>query len=257
VVFGAVVFMSLWLLAIVGAAVGVSPALRQGLVVVGLSTIPLAAAVAILRYRLYDIDAIVNRTLVYVPLTAILAGVYIAITGLFRALLTEETGATSDAAIAFTTVVVVAMLTPVKNYLQEHVDRRFKQAADPAGDLQRFAEQTREAVSVLDSDQFVRRFIERTVTIMKASGATVRIEDAGRQRVFSLGELDGRRAMVLTLCHEGTDIGFCYVGYRASGRPYTDDERAALEASMDTLAYIVSLTAGRQVPRERSELVSS
>jgi hypothetical protein len=258
VVFSAVLFLALWLLAIGGAAAGVNPAVRQALVVVGLSTIPVAAAVAILRYRLYDIDWILNRTLVYIPLSAFLAGVYIAVTGLFRALLTEETGASSDAAIAFTTIVVVAMLTPVKNYLQEHVDRGFKQAADPARDLHRFAEQTREAVSVLDTDQLVRRFLERTVAIMEASGATVSLGTGAQRRVVSLGEVDGAQAMTLTICHDdGTDIGVCYVGYRASGRPYTQEERAALEESMDVLAYIVEITTRQRAADGELELVPS
>jgi hypothetical protein len=65
--------------------------------------------VAVLRYRLYDIDWIINRTLVYFPLTAILAGMYIAMTGVMRAVLVEGPG--SDATVALTTVIVVAMPT--------------------------------------------------------------------------------------------------------------------------------------------------
>jgi hypothetical protein len=88
--------------------------------------LPVAAAVAILRHRLYDIDLILNRALVYIPLTAILAGSYTAGVALFQRLFTAVTGDKSDGAVVITTLVLAAMFTPIKNWLQAFVDRRFK-----------------------------------------------------------------------------------------------------------------------------------
>jgi hypothetical protein len=80
-----------------------------------------SAGTAILRYRLYDIDLIINRTLVYGPLTAILAGAYIACIQLFRVIFTAATGQTSDAAVVLTTLAVAAAFTPIR---RKHTIRR-------------------------------------------------------------------------------------------------------------------------------------
>ena len=91
--------------------------------------LPIAAAVAILRHRLYDIDLILNRALVYIPLSAILAGMYTAGVALFQRLFTAVTGDKSDGAVVMATLVLAALFTPIKNWLQSFVDRRFKPVA--------------------------------------------------------------------------------------------------------------------------------
>jgi hypothetical protein len=91
--------------------------------------LPIAAAVAVLRHRLYDIDLIINRALVYIPLTGILGGLYTAGVALFQRLFVALTGDRSDAAIIVTTLVLASMFTPIRNWLQAMVDRRFKPAS--------------------------------------------------------------------------------------------------------------------------------
>lgn len=89
-----------------------------------LSFIPVGIGVAVLRHRLYDIDVIVNRALVYTGLTAVLALTYLAIIfGLQQALspVTEE----SDLAIAASTLAVAALFGPVRRGIQNFIDRRF------------------------------------------------------------------------------------------------------------------------------------
>jgi hypothetical protein len=94
--------------------------------------LPIAAAVAILHHRLYDIDLILNRALVYIPLTAILAGTYAAGVALFQRLFVAVTGDKSDGAVVITTLVLAGLFTPVRNGLQNFVDRRFKPGTAPA-----------------------------------------------------------------------------------------------------------------------------
>lgn len=95
--------------------------------IVAFSLIPVAIGIAILRYRLYDIDRIINRAFVYVPMTAIVAGIYTASIALSQRVL-AATGQNSDMAIVLTTLVVVVVFTPIKNAVQATVDRRFKEA---------------------------------------------------------------------------------------------------------------------------------
>jgi hypothetical protein len=88
---------------------------------------PLSAAVAILRYRLYDIDLLIKRTLVYGSLTMALGVVYVASVLLSQQMLRGFTGG-SDIAVAGSTLLVVALFQPIRTRVQEVVDRRFYRA---------------------------------------------------------------------------------------------------------------------------------
>jgi hypothetical protein len=89
--------------------------------------IPVAAGVAILRYRLYDIDVVINRTLVYGSLTAILGVVYfggVATTqATFRALTDQQQP--PQLAIVVSTLVIAALFNPLRRGIQSFIDRRF------------------------------------------------------------------------------------------------------------------------------------
>lgn len=88
----------------------------------------LAILIAVSRYRLYQIDQIINRTVVFGALSAILAGVYTASITLSQRLFVAVTGERSDAAIVLTTLIVAATFTPMKTRLQAAVDARMKPA---------------------------------------------------------------------------------------------------------------------------------
>jgi len=92
-----------------------------------------AFGVAILRYRLYDIDLVINRTFVYGALTAILAGLYTASITLSQRAFMALTGERSDAAIVITTLVVAATFTPIKQRLERVASRRFAVAGTAPG----------------------------------------------------------------------------------------------------------------------------
>jgi hypothetical protein len=86
--------------------------------------IPIATGIAILRYRLYDIDVVINRTLVYGSLTAALVATYVVSILLLRVVLSPLTGQ-SDLAVAGSTLVVAAVFRPARARIQQWVDRRF------------------------------------------------------------------------------------------------------------------------------------
>lgn len=87
--------------------------------------LPMSFAVAILRYRLYDIDVLINRTLVYGSLTISLAVVYVGGVIALEALTRTVTGQRSDVAIAVVTLIVAALFNPWRRELQAFIDRRF------------------------------------------------------------------------------------------------------------------------------------
>jgi hypothetical protein len=98
-----------------------------------IATVPIAAGIAVMRYRLYDIDLIIRRTVVYGALTAALAAVYLGgvvlLQGIFRALAGQE----SDLAIVVSTLAVAALFQPLRRRLQSTIDRRFYRRAYDAG----------------------------------------------------------------------------------------------------------------------------
>ena len=95
-----------------------------------LYVLPVGIAVAILRHRLYDIDALISRTFVYGSLTAILAGLYTASIRLFNALFVGATGERSEEALVITTLILAATFTPIKRRLEGLVERRFRGPAE-------------------------------------------------------------------------------------------------------------------------------
>jgi hypothetical protein len=95
------------------------------LLAVGFVGTPIAVGIAISRYRLYDIDLLINRTLVYGALTAMLALVYFGDVVLFQAAFRALTGQESQLAIVASTLAIAALFNPLRRRLKAFIDRRF------------------------------------------------------------------------------------------------------------------------------------
>jgi hypothetical protein len=116
--------------------------------IVALVSVPGSAAIAILRYRLYDIDVLINRTLVYAAVSAVLVATYAAAVLLLQATLRPFTGG-SDLAVAVSTLVVVALFQPIRRRVQDVVDRRFYRSRyDAARTLDAFTARLRDDVEL-------------------------------------------------------------------------------------------------------------
>ena len=105
-------------------SLGINSDLWEAGIAIGFSALPLAIGVGILRYRLYDIDRIVSRTVSYGIVTALLAGAY---AGLVL-LATRELRFSSEVAVAVSTLAAAAAFNPVRRRVQHLVDRRFNRA---------------------------------------------------------------------------------------------------------------------------------
>ena len=90
--------------------------------------IPVAAAIAVLRYRLYDIDRIISRTVSYTVVSGLLASVFVGLVLGLQALLAPFAGGGGSVAVAASTLVVFAIFAPVRRRIRHVVDRRFDRA---------------------------------------------------------------------------------------------------------------------------------
>jgi hypothetical protein len=88
-------------------------------------SIPIATGIAILRYRLYDIDILINRTLVYGSLTAMLVSLYFGGIVVLQRVFVALTGQQSTLAVVASTLLIAALFTPLRRRIQGFIDRRF------------------------------------------------------------------------------------------------------------------------------------
>ena len=123
--------------------------LRQAFLVVAFGALPVCLGVAVLKYRLYELDRIISRVVSYTLVTGLLVGVY---AGLVL-LLTRVLSASSPVAVAASTLAAAALFTPLRRRVQRAVDRRFNRARyDADKTVAAFAARLQDAVD-LDSVQ--------------------------------------------------------------------------------------------------------
>jgi hypothetical protein len=135
----------------------------------GIGLLPVAIGIAVTRYRLYDIDVLIRRTLIYASVSAVLLAAYIGGVALTQAILAQFT-AGSGVAIAISTLAVVGVFQPVRRRIQEAVDRRFYRSRyDAVRTLDSFAFRLRDEVALDAVRADLLRAVERTMAPAHAS----------------------------------------------------------------------------------------
>ena len=129
--------------------------------------IPLSIVIALLRYRLWDIDVLVNRTLVYGSLTVLLAGVYFSLIVVLQFLLRGLINQNNAVAIVVSTIAIYALFQPSRRGIQSMIDRRFyRRKYDAAKVLSAFSDTLRQEV---DLDQLREHLVAVVQETMQPS----------------------------------------------------------------------------------------
>jgi GAF domain-containing protein len=140
--------------------------------------IPLSIGAAILRYRLFDIDIIIRRTLIYGALLGSLALVYLGAVALLQVLSQALTGPQSNLVIVATTLAIAALFQPLRRRVHAFVDRRFYR--EKIDFRQAFTDFAREVRTIIELPELLRVLVSRTTDLLHiAHGAVFLRGDAG------------------------------------------------------------------------------
>ena len=172
-------------LTVIPSLIGRSPLLSPGLIGILWCAIPTALAISILRERLFDIDLIIHRTLVYSLLTGLLALVYFASVVLLQTLLQVAAGQRQSAfVIVLSTLATAALFNPLRRRVQDFIDRRFyRRKYDAQKILAAFSASLRDEVEI---EALSERLIAVAIETMQPAHASLWLRGKDRQ------ELQGR-----------------------------------------------------------------
>jgi hypothetical protein len=168
----------------------------------GLLVVPVAIAVAILRYRLFDIDLVIRRTIVYAIVAVLLAATYAASVVAFQALLRDVAGVDSSVGVAAATLLVAALFDPVRRRVGRAVARRFfRSHADRAAVASAFGARIRDRTEVAEVVDLLRAAVHTSVapasfgmwTVRAPPGPDGRIVAPLRSASVGVTEGDGGR----------------------------------------------------------------
>jgi two-component system NarL family sensor kinase len=226
-----------------------------GRVVLGLiavSLLPVAACVAILKYRLYDIDLVINRSLVYGSLTASVVGAYVTIVSLLGQLFQRTGFGVSLVA----TAVVAVLFQPLRERLQRGVNHlMYGQRDDPYEVISRLGQKLE---SSLPSEEVLPSVTQMVARALRLPYVAIELrQDEGFAIAARYGEPVGELVR-LPLAYQGATIGQLVASERAVGEAFSAADRRLLEdlaRQAGAAAHAVGLTA--DLRRSRGRLVTA
>ena len=139
--------------------------------------VPTTLALALLRYRLWEVDTVINRSLVYGALTGALLLVYFVSVAAFQWLFEALTGQQSNLAVVGSTLAIAVLFQPLRQRLQATIDRRFYRRT--VNFRQAFTEFAREVRTIIDLPELLRALVDRTSDLLDITHGGVFLRQNG------------------------------------------------------------------------------
>lgn len=217
---------------------------------------PLAIAIAILRHNLFDIDRLINRTLVYGSLTAVIIGLYILIVGSLSVLF-QARGNLLISLLA--TAVVAVLFQPLRDWLQQRVNRlTYGDRDQPFDVLARLGQRLENNLTPQETLPTLVATIAETLRLPYVAIVVEKAEGSGqKEEVVAYGK-PVESVAKFPLAYQGQPIGELRVSLRAADEPFTPAELRLLHniaRQAGTAVYAVQLT--EQLRRSRRRLVTA
>jgi two-component system NarL family sensor kinase len=211
--------------------------------------VPVCTYIAILRHHLYDIDAVINRTLVYGALSACVVGIYVLAVGGFGALF-QARGNLGVSLLA--TGVVALLFQPLRSKLQRGINRlMYGERDDPYAVISRLG---RRLEATLAPDAVLPTVVETIAQALKLPYAAVLLKEGEGFRTAAAYGTPAGETEALPLVYQREEIGRLVLAPRAPGEGFTDADRRLLEdlaRQAEVAVHAVRLTADLQRSRER------
>jgi signal transduction histidine kinase len=211
--------------------------------------IPAALGVAILRYRLFDVDLLINRALVYAALTVCVGGLYVLIVGALSLVLQ---GRGNLVVSLLATGVVAVAFQPVRERLQRSVNRLiYGQRDEPYAVLSQLGRQLETTIA---PDAALPVVVETVVRALKLPYAAIQLGDGDVLVDAATYGTPAGELLELPLMHQGERVGRLRLGPRATGESWSSADLRLLDdlaRQAGTAAHAVRLTADLQRSRER------
>jgi signal transduction histidine kinase len=223
--------------------------LFQDAVTLSYAGIPVAVGFAVLKYRLYDIDIVINRTLVYGALTASVVAIYVLVVGYLGALF--RTGGNLAISLLATGVVAV-LFQPLRDRLQRGVNRlMYGERDDPYAVVSRLGERLEETLA---PEAVLPTVVESVSEALKLPYAAIALRTNGASEVAASVGKEVENPLRLPLTYQGKPVGELLLGPRAPSEQFSAADRHLLEGlarQAGVAAYAVRLTTDLQRSRER------
>ncbi|MFL5800884.1 MAG: histidine kinase [Roseiflexaceae bacterium] len=222
--------------------------------------IPLAIGAAILRYRLFDIDIIINRTLVYGALTASVVGIYVLVVGALGALV-QARGSLLISLLA--TGVVAMLFQPLREYLQRAANRLlYGERDNPYAVLARLGQRLE---ATLAPDAVLPAIVQTVAEALKLPYAALALNGPAGLTVVAVHGTPAATPLHLPLSYQNEPIGELRLAPRAAGEAFSPADRrllADLARQAGVAAYAMRITAdlrrvNADLQRSRARLVTT
>ena len=225
------------------------------LAVLTLFTVPVFTGVAVLRYHLYDIDLVINRTLLYGALSVVVVALYVGLVASFGALF--QAGLRSNLLVSLVaTGLIAALFQPLRARLQRGVDRlMYGQRRDPYEALSRLGERLE---ATLAPDAVLPTVVETVAQAMKSPHAAIVLDgEEGPETVAAHGLAQGEPTAV-PLVHGDERLGRLVVSPPSPGESFSPaDHRLMRDLARQAGAAVHAVGLTRDLRRSRERLVAA